>query len=192
MLSYEAPALALLSGAPRPDGFRVRAAGFNFPEPGRSGFVTVVVEVPPEAVTYATGPSKKTYQTDFTVVVLVKDAARRVVQKLSNQYRLSGPAGEADAARRRQILFYRETELAPGRHTLAVAAYDALSGRGATTADVLEVAGTGGGLRLSSLAIVKHVERLSETFLELNKKIEAANAQAGVKAEPSNGEEGGP
>lgn len=162
VLGYEAPALALLSGARREAGFPVHAAGFNFPETGREGFVTVVVEVPQGAVTFATDASGKTYQTDFTVVALLKDASQRVVRKLSNQYRLSGPAEELEAARRRQILFYREAELGPGRYTLAVAAYDALSGRGSTVADGLEVVGPGRSLRLSSLAIVKRVERLSE------------------------------
>ncbi|HEV3471431.1 MAG TPA: VWA domain-containing protein [Pyrinomonadaceae bacterium] len=162
VLPYEAPALGLLSGAPRGEGFPLRAAGFNFPEPGRAGLVAVVVEVPEGAVTFATDQAKKTYQTDFSVVVLLKDRSQRVVRKLSNQYRLSGPAGEMEAARRRQILFYREADLAPGRYTLAVAAYDALSGKGGTVADGLEVVGPGQGLRLSSLAIVKRVERLSE------------------------------
>lgn len=163
VLSYEAPALALLSGGRRADGFPVRAAGFNFPEPGRTGLVSVVVEIPPGAVTFATDPAKKTYQTDFTVVALVKDESQRVVQKLSNQYRLSGPVEQLEAARRGQILFYREAELAPGRYTLAVAAYDALSGKGSTSAEVVEVAGgEDGKLRLSSLAIVKRAERLSE------------------------------
>ena len=162
VLPYEAPALALLSGGRRADAFPVRAAGFNFPEPRREGFVTVIVEVPQGAVTFATDAAKKTYQTDFTVVALVRDRSQRVVRKLSNQYRLSGPAEELEAARRRQILFYREADLAPGRYTLAVAAYDALSGRGSTIAEGLEVAGPGQGLRLSSLAVVKRVERLSE------------------------------
>jgi VWFA-related protein len=162
VLSYEAPAIALLSGGRRGVGFPLRAAGFNFPEPGRAGLVSVIVEVPQGTVSFATDAAKKTYQTDFTIVALIKDESQRVVQKLSNQYRLSGPAEQAEAARRGMILFYREVELAPGRYTLAVAAYDALSGRGSTIAEGVEVIGSGAGLRLSSLAIVKRVEPLSE------------------------------
>ncbi|HEV2763063.1 MAG TPA: VWA domain-containing protein, partial [Pyrinomonadaceae bacterium] len=163
VLSYEAPALALLGSARRADGPPLHAAAFNFPETTRPGLVSVVVDIPPGALTYATDPAKKTYQTDFTVVALVKDEAQRVVRKLSNQYRLSGPVSQLEAARRGQILFYREAELAPGRYTLAVAAYDALSGKGSTSADDVEVVGgEPGRLRLSSLAIVKRAERLSE------------------------------
>lgn len=162
VLAYEAPALALLVGARRGVGFPLRAAGFNFPEPNRTGLVSVVVEIPQGVVTFATDAGGKTYQTDFTVVALIKDERQRVVRKLSNQYRLIGPAGQLGAARRGKILFYREAELEPGRYTLAVAAYDALSGRGSTVADAFEVVGATDGLRISSLVIVKRVEPLTE------------------------------
>jgi hypothetical protein len=38
--------------------------------------------------------SKKSYKTDFSIVVVFRDEAGRVVRKLSNRYELSGPAGE--------------------------------------------------------------------------------------------------
>lgn len=162
VLAYEAPALALLSGAHRANAFPLHLGGFNFPETDRPGMVSVVVEVPPEAITYATNTEKKIYQTDFVVVALIKDDSLRVVRKLSNQYVLTGPVERLDRAKSGEILFYREAELPPGRYTVSVAAYDALSGRASVESTGVEVVDQSADQpRLSSLAILKRAERLS-------------------------------
>lgn len=161
VLAYEAPALALLSGAHRSNAFPLHLGGFNFPEKDRPGMVSVVVEIPPEAITYATNAEKKTYQTDFVVLALIKDESLRVVRKLSNQYVLTGPMERLDRAKRGEILFYREAELPPGRYTISVAAYDALSGRASVESAEVEVVDQSADLpRLSSLVILKRAERL--------------------------------
>jgi VWFA-related protein len=161
LLAYEAPALALLSGARSgPDSFPVRAAAFNFPRPEKPGLVPVVLEVPPGAYGFDVDSAKKTYRTDFSVVALVKDESQRVVAKLSNQYALTGPAEKLEAARRGAVLFYREADLRPGRYTIAAAVYDALTGRGATTtASVVVPPDDSAKPRLASVVIIKRAER---------------------------------
>jgi len=160
VLSYEVPALALLGNRERPDAFPVHAVGFNFPEAGRNGLAPVLIEGRMEDFSFQVDNSKKLYRTDFSIVVLVKDAAGEVLQKLSNQYQLSGPLTEMEAARQGRVLFYREAELPPGSYNFEAIAYDALNGHASVRTGKLEVPESDEGqLRLSSVIIVKRIER---------------------------------
>jgi VWFA-related protein len=159
VLSYEVPALALLGRGERPDSFRLAAAGFNFPEPGRGGLAPFVVEGRMADFSFQVDDSKKLYRTDFSIVVLLKDQSGQVVRKMSNQYRLSGPLEQLEAAKRGRVLFYREAELPAGRYSFEAVAYDAPTGRASVRAGTLEVPeASEGGTRLSSLVIVGSAE----------------------------------
>jgi VWFA-related protein len=162
VLHYEAPALALLGSTrtPPPNAFNSRVAAFDFNAPGRAGLVPVMVEVPSDSVNFVVNKEKKQYATNFSVVVLVRDESRRVVRKLSNQYILGGPLDKLDAAKRGKILFYRETQLDPGRYTVSSIVYDATNGRASTRESALEVpAADDSRLRLSSIVLIKSAEQ---------------------------------
>lgn len=161
VLDYEAPALALLSGNSQPNAFNSRVAAFSFPEPGKPGLVPVMVEVPAEAVNFTPSKDKKSYGTNFSIVVLVKDEQQRAVRKLSNQYLLAGPLEKLAAAKEGKILFYRETQLPPGRYTIASVVHDSTTGRASiNTASLVVSAADASRLRLSSIVLVKSAERL--------------------------------
>jgi VWFA-related protein len=162
VLHYEAPALALLGSksAPPPKAFDSRVAAFSFNAPGKSGLVPVMVEVPSDSVNFVVNKEKKQYATNFSVVVLVRDESRRVVRKLSNQYILGGPLDKLEAAKRGSILFYRETQLDPGRYTVSSIVYDATNQRASADESALEVpAGDDSRLRLSSIVLIKSAEQ---------------------------------
>ena len=162
VMDYEAPALAILSGRPQPNAFNSRVAAFNFPERGELGLVPVMVEVPAGAVNFITSSERKSYATNFSVVVLIKDEGQRVVRKLSNQYTLTGPLDKLEAAKRGKVLFYRETQLEPGRYTLASVVYDATTGRASTNTASLFVPDTDQSrLRLSSIVFIKSAEKMT-------------------------------
>jgi VWFA-related protein len=161
LLPYEVPALALLSGARDPASFPARAAAFHFPDPRRPGLVPVVVEVPGGSISFSVDEAKKTFATDFAVVALLRDESQRVVGKLSQQYRLTGPLGELEATRRGGILFYREAELPPGRYTVAAAAYDATTARASVTSATVEVPAPRPGPALASVVLIKRAERVA-------------------------------
>jgi VWFA-related protein len=161
MLAYEAPALAALSNGSRPNSFMMRAAGFNFPGPKTADLTSFLVEIPAGIVNYSVDNEKKVFRSDFSIILLVKDASQRVVRKFSNQYLLSGPLTQLEAAKHGEILFYREAELPPGNYTIAVAGYDALTGQASVKSQSVEVqTGDESKLRLSSLAILKRVEQI--------------------------------
>jgi hypothetical protein len=93
---------------------------------------------------------------DLTIAVLVRDAAREVVAKMSQRY-----AEPRAAGRDGRLLFYREAHLAPGAYTLEAVALDGRSGRaGAATATLEVPAADAAHLRASSLMIVAGAEPL--------------------------------
>ena len=161
VLDYEAPALAALR-RPGTPAFLMRATALNFPTPTRPGLALLLTEAPISAFTLTTSEEKKTYSSDFSIVALVKDGSGQVVQKLSQHYPLSGPVERVEAARKGEVLFYRETQLPPGRYTVEFIAYDGPTARAAVRKAALEVVSfDGAGPRLSSIAVLKRAERIT-------------------------------
>ena len=162
VLDYEAPALAALGAMSNANQFALRIGVLSFPEPARPGLTPILVEAPANAFTLTPDNEKKTYRADFSVLVLVKNESRQVVEKLSQHYPLGGQLDKIEAARKGEILFYREALLAPGRYTIEAVAYDALSGKASVRTTSVEVpAGDETRLRMSSLVLLKRADRLS-------------------------------
>ncbi|HEU4387588.1 MAG TPA: VWA domain-containing protein, partial [Blastocatellia bacterium] len=107
VMEYETPALAILAGGRRPEDLKVRGSAISFPEPSRSGFVTVLAETPMDAITFRTDEKTKTFSADFSVVVLIKRESRQIITKLSHRYSPNGSLPELDNARKGNLLFYR-------------------------------------------------------------------------------------
>jgi VWFA-related protein len=161
MFYYEAPPLALLSGSARPKDFPLLAGSLNFPEAGRVGRTAVEVEVPTGAFTFTPDSEKKLYGSDFSIVVLIRDQSKQVVEKLSYHYGLVGKS--LDSVRKGKVLFYRETSLPPGKYEVDAVAYDALSAKASVNKCGLEIPAAGeNDLRLSSVTIIQRVEQVKE------------------------------
>ena len=158
VLAYEAPALAALGNTPRANAFPFSAGGFSFPEPERMGLASVMADVPLSAFTFQADQEKKVYETDFTIVSLLKDQAGQVVDKLSKQYRLRGPLDKLAEIKQTRALFYREADLASGRYSIETIAYDAPTGRASVRTGTIEVPNDEAKLRLSDVAILKRAE----------------------------------
>ncbi|MEO8522626.1 MAG: hypothetical protein ABI603_14760, partial [Acidobacteriota bacterium] len=105
---------------------------------------------------------RATYAAQVAIVVRLRDGQGREVQKLSQQYVLSGEAKDLDAARRGEILFYREPELRPGVYTMEVIAFDAASGAGSARVSTLTVPAADASPRMSSLVLVDRIEPVSD------------------------------
>jgi hypothetical protein len=159
ILGYEALPLAALDRAPLPNAFPVRALGLSFPEPRRPGLTPVVVRVGTDVLAYDINKGGGTYSADATILVRFKDEQNRVVHKTSQHYLLSGRLGELDAARRGEILFYRQPELLPGAYTIEAMVFDGTAGKGSARVATLVV--PGGRMdrtRLSSVVVVDRAE----------------------------------
>ncbi len=162
-MDYEVPALALLGRAPLPNAFPVHAAGFSFPDPARAGLTPLVVHVATDVLHFGIDHEKSTYSAQMAIVVRLRDDQGREVQKLSQQYVLTGDAKDVDAARKGDVIFYREAELPPGVYTMESIVFDALAERGsARMATITVPGGATGALAMSSLVVVRRVEEMKE------------------------------
>jgi VWFA-related protein len=163
VLDYEARGLAVLGMSQRSNSLSLRLIGLSFPELARPGLTPILAEIPASAFTFTPDPQKKTYSADFSIVALIKDESKQVVQKVSQQYLMNGPIDKLEAAKRGQVLFYREVVLPPGRYTVEAVAYDSPSSKASVQTCIVEAPGNSkASLRLSSIVILKRAERLTD------------------------------
>lgn len=163
VMSFEAPALALLESTPVPNAFPVRATALKFPEPGRLGLTPVLVSVPASSLTFRPSEDGASYRADFTVVVRFKNAAKEVVDKMSQNYVLSGPMERLDAVKQGNVLFYREPELQPGVYSMEAIVHDALGERASVRFATVEQSTVDEhALRASNLVLVASAERVAQ------------------------------
>jgi VWFA-related protein len=159
--SYETPALALLDRAPFPNAFPVHAAGFSFPDPARPGVTPVLVHVATESLRFNVDRQRSTYSAQAAIVVRIRDGNGQQVQTLSQQYVLTGDAKDLDAAKKGDILFYREADLPPGVYTMESIVFDATARQGSARAATLTVSpAERSAFGMSSLVLVDRVEEL--------------------------------
>jgi len=162
-LDYEAPALAAArkfqAGA---NPIQLRGAALTYPSPGRAGLVLLMAETPLSAFKFAPSSDNKAYNADLSILALVKDNSGQVVQKLSQHYPMTGPLEGLESARKGELLFYREAQLAAGKYKVELIAYDATAKSVNVRTTALEVPATDDTKpRVSSVSILKRAERLS-------------------------------
>jgi VWFA-related protein len=176
VLPFEAPALAILDRANTATAFPIWARGLSFPEPARPGLASVLVDVPGNVLTFTTDEKAKTYQADLVIVARIKDPAGRVVERMSQNYRMSGPKDRIAAARSGEVLFYREAELLPGRYTIETIAYDGTANAASVRNSELVVPeAPPGRLHLSSVVVIKKVEQIPESDRDPTKPLSFGN-----------------
>jgi VWFA-related protein len=163
VLTYEAPALAVLDKSAVPNAFPVRAGALRFPEAARPGLTPIVVEFPTAGITFQPSPDKTLYTSDVTVLVRFRDVDGQVLEKLSQRYELQGPIDQMDRATQGELIFYRQPELPPGLYTMETVVYDALSGKASVRFSTIQKPHVDPDqLRMSSLMIVRRGERVPE------------------------------
>jgi len=161
--AWEAPALGAFEQKPLPNAFPVRAGTLRFPERDRPGLTPVVIEFKTSGVTFQPSADGKTYTSDFAVIARFLDPQNQVVRKVSQHYEVNGPIDRLESAKQGDVIFYREPDLAPGTYTMEAIVYDAPSGKSSVRISTVEVLKDPPAKpRLSSLVIVKRVEKVSE------------------------------
>lgn len=160
MLDYEVPAIAAArnwkTASPQSS---IRSLALSYPTSGSDGLTLVLAEA--QVGTFKSVITEKTYNTDFSIVALVRDESDQIVQKVSHHYALTGDAQNLDKVKKEDVLFYRETQLPPGKYRVQVIAYDTATGQANVSVTPLEITGTDETKpRLSSVAVLKRAERL--------------------------------
>jgi len=160
---YELPALEMLDRPSLPNDFPVHAAAFAFPDPARPGLSPIAVHVGTSSFLFTIDDNRATYSAQAAVVVRIRDAKANQVQTLSQQYLLTGDARDVEAAKKGDILFYREADLEPGVYTIESIVFDAGARRGSArmaTLTVPRVSADAPGM--SSLVLVSRIEELTD------------------------------
>jgi VWFA-related protein len=161
--SDESSALALLDRTPVPNAFPMQAAGFSFPDPARPGLTPVLVRLGTGSLRFTANQQQSSYAGRAAVVVRVRDGRGRDVQKLSQQYLLTGEMKDLAAAKNGEILFYREIDLPAGVYTMEAIVFDANAGRASARVATLTVPGPDAStLGMSSLILVNRAEEISD------------------------------
>ena len=156
---YDRPALALLDRTPPPNAFPMHAAGFTFPDAHRPGLTPLIVRLDTAALRFEIDQRQATYSAQAVVAVRIRDGQGREVQKLSQQYLVAGDVKDIEAAKRGDIIFYRETDLTPGVYTMEAIVYDAVAEQGSARVATLTVPlAEPTTFRLSSLVVVARAE----------------------------------
>jgi VWFA-related protein len=163
ILDYEAPAIAAARNVTSDaNSFPFHGAALSYPAPSQPGLTLIVAEAPMSAFSFATAADKKTYSADFSILALVKDGTGEIVQKVSKHYLLTGTIERLESTRKEQLLFYRETQLPPGRYTVEMIAYDELAGKTSIRTSSLAISAVDETQpRLSSVSVLKRAERLT-------------------------------
>jgi VWFA-related protein len=160
--AYDVPALALLHRRPLPNAFPMSAAAFSFPDPVRPGLTAILVRVGTGALRFSIDPGQSTYTAQAAVVVRLRDQEGQEVQKLSQEYIFTGDAGDVEAAKRGEILFYRDADVPPGVYTMESVVYDAGAGQGSARVSTISI-GEPALPAMSSLVIARRVEDVQES-----------------------------
>jgi VWFA-related protein len=163
MLDYEAPAVAAARNwRGRSNQTSLKSAVLSYPAPGKNGLTLILAEAPLSAFKFSSSNDKKSYSTDFSIVALIRDETEQIVQKLSHHYALTGALQDADAAKKENVLFYREAQLPPGKYQVQLIAYDAATSDVKVSTSPLEILKINESMpRLSSVAVLKRAERLT-------------------------------
>jgi VWFA-related protein len=163
VLTYEAAALGMLEQTPVPNAFPVRAMALRFPEPERTDLVPVIVNLSTAGITFKPSADKKTYTSDFTVLVRFKDDAGAVLGKVSQHYQIDGPIESIDRASQGDVLFYREPVLFPGVFTMETVVYDALASKASVRVQTIDIPKVDAKqLRMSSLVAIRRTDKVPE------------------------------
>lgn len=163
MLDYEVPAIAA-SRNWKSSGTQnvLHSSALSYPSPGQSGLTLILAEAQLATLKFSPSSDNKTYSADFSIVALVRDESDQIVQKLSQHYALNGPIENLEAAKKGDVLFYREAQLRAGKYHVQLISYDAATGAVNVSSTPLEIyASAESKPRLSSVAVLKRAERLS-------------------------------
>jgi VWFA-related protein len=176
ILPHEARPLAFLTNSRKVSSFPVRVAGYHFKASDKSPLASIVIEVPSNALATRTDEKNEKFETDFTIVALIRNSAGKIVSKLSQKYELQGSTTALSSLKKENILFYRELQLTPGEYSLEVAAYDEISKKASISHALLKVPDIQSGIEISSVVIINRAEQLNAQALRPNSPFQYNNA----------------
>ena len=155
---YEIPLLSALEAEAPAADLSFRSASFLFPTAGPRSEVMLYLEAPLTGFQFDVDGKKKEYLARLSLLVTVRNASGRVIEKFSQEFPLSGSADKTAQTRARNFLFYRTVDLPPDRYLVESVVRDAVSGATGVKRAVLIVPRPPAQLKVSSLITVKRLD----------------------------------
>lgn len=165
LIPYELPMLATLNSLPLPRDFDYRSTALHFDQSDKAMQQALVMEVPLSNFNFTLDEKRKTYQTHFSLMSLIKNSEGHVVERFSQDYPIEGPLETLEARKRGNAIFMKHFWLAPGRYTMETVAFDHQANKKSARRSVLIVPAPRNGLRVSSVSVIKRMEQIA-TFTE--------------------------
>jgi VWFA-related protein len=152
-----------LRATPPARDFDLHAATFHFGIESEGVRQTLVAEFPLGALSFEeTGATRRAH---FSLMAVVRDAAGAVRERFSQDSPVEAKQRDLEALRRGNAVFTRTFRLPPGRYALELVAFDQRAGKASVRKSVLLVAPHAAAPALSSLALVRRLEPLTEGTL---------------------------
>ncbi|NWG12724.1 MAG: VWA domain-containing protein [Acidobacteria bacterium] len=156
---YELPLFEALNSGKAHRDLAMRTTTLLFPAEGVRSSVMLYIETPLSDFLFSVDKKKKEYSARIQVLVVVRNAAGRIVRKFSQEFPFQGVEARAAETRQRNFIFYRTTDLVPGRYTVETVVRDPLSDRSSLKRSVVVVPPRPPkSLALSSVVLVKRLD----------------------------------
>ncbi len=173
VLPHEEPLFDVLRQSNTPTDFPIKLASMQFPMPlpRLTNSLQVVMEVcmADIAFTEAESSDKKDknkeesviYAGQLAVMALVKNEQGMVVRKLSQNYSLTARADRLEALKKNTLVFYRNTDVDPGRYRIETVVRDGTTGKASVSQTSATVPmDSSAPLRISSVVPINGAENL--------------------------------
>jgi VWFA-related protein len=158
LMPFELPLLGALSVKPLPREIEYRTQTMRFAAGPDGVQHLLLIEAPLSNLSFKTDAEQKTYNLHVSLMALIKNAEGRVVQKLSQDFPLEGPASRLEALKKGNLVFTRTFSLPPGRYTLETVAHDRGAGKLSARRSVLIVAASKPTVGMSSITVIKRID----------------------------------
>jgi hypothetical protein len=127
--------------------------------------LALVVQTPLENMTFRREDNGKRYRTHLSAVTLLKGSDGRVAAKLARDLPLEIPGERIQEFQRGEFIVMQDAQVPPGHYTLESALADREGEKIGARRSSVVVPSQAGGVRLSSLVLVRRVDAHAKTDL---------------------------
>jgi hypothetical protein len=159
----EEAAMERLKSAPLPQDFQFRSTVLKFPraEKDGKGDLTVAYEVPLGSLRPKVDERAEVSTWRFLLIAVIRDAEGKLVDELRTDVPFAVPQGQAKSLAGRYFTYAKNFSLNAGKYRITAAVMDRESGKLTAAATDVETGAGTGGVRLSSLVMVDHLQKAS-------------------------------
>lgn len=163
---FEVPLLKALNTQPLRREVPYKAAAFRFRPGSNETQVAVVLEAPYSGIDFKPEPGRNDFRSHVVAIAVLREPNGRVRSRSVRDMPLRTAAEAVESSRKRELLIIDAMPTPPGRYVLETAVSDQQTNRIGAHRSVFLVPAKQGGVGLSSVSLVRRVEKSSEIDLD--------------------------